>query len=491
MVSFYLRFAPIVVTFTVVSVCLAEEVIPLYDGPSGATCDYYNTAARIPWKTRGGDWIDAKGKQDGPEPYAERVIAQEASAVPVQWDVTELVRRWLEQPSSNGGLLVQAIPATRSGVVNFYSRESSEPAYHPRLRITFTDRTEKEIPPAADTSLHCSTNKSLGKMEILRIGGGYRSLLYFDMRPVAAASGLQRAVLELTKQAEGQTGAATAGVYELDAPRIDRSAQVRRGLADRYPNDQGIERHPAVVKFEGFESRSWTNGWAIQKESVFRVVDRDESLRFEPLQGRALRVTVRKGGNLGLSMEYYFEKGSEPEEIYFRYYQRFGSNWAPIADGGKMPGVAGTYGMQGRATGTNGWSIRSEFLRKPERENPLARYTIAASYAYHADQKGRYGDLWVWSLGPRGFLENNRWYAIEHYVKMNTPGRNDGIYKVWLDGRLVFEKTDVRYRDIPKIKIQKIHVNYWHGGMTPSPYDQDVFIDNLVISREYVGPMSR
>lgn len=491
MVSFFSRFAPVVATFAVVSVCLAGEVIPLYDGPSGATCIYYNAAARIPWKTRGGDWIDAKGAPDGPEPYTERMIAHEARAVPVQWDVTELVRRWLEQPSSNRGLLVQTLPATRSGVVNFYSREGPEPSFRPRLRVTFSDGNEKNILPSADTSLHCSTNKSLGKMELLRIGGGHRTLLYFDTRQVSAAASVQRAVLEFTKRAEGQTGAATAGVYELDAPAINRKAPVHQGLADRYPNDQGIERDPAVVKFEGFESRSWASGWAIQKESVFQVVDRDESLRFEPFQGRALRVTVKKGGNLGLNMEYYFEKGNEPEEIYFRYYQRFGDNWAPIADGGKMPGVAGTYGMQGRSTGTNGWSIRSEFLRKPERENPLARYTIAASYAYHADQKGRYGDLWVWSLGPRGFLENNRWYAIEHYVKMNTPGLNDGVYRVWLDGRLVFEKTDIRYRDIPKIKIQKIHVNYWHGGMTPSPYDQDVFIDNLVVSREYVGPMGR
>jgi hypothetical protein len=491
MAVYFPRLSLAVFAFAVVSVCLAEEIIPLYDGPSGATCDYYNAAALIPWKRRGGDWIDSRGKPEGFEPYAERKIAHENRIVSVQWDVTELVQRWLEQPSSNRGLLVQAIPATPSGVIDFYSREGPEPSLRPRLRITFSGGGEKDIPPTADTSLHCSTNKSLGKMEFLRIGGGYRTLLYFDTRNVSAAGSIQRAVLELTKRAEGQTGAATAGVYELDAPRMDRSAQVRRGLADRYRYDQGIERDPAVIKFEGFEGRSWASGWAIQKESVFRVVDRDDGLRFEPLQGKALRVTVKKGGNLGLNMEYYLEKGNEPEEVYFRYYQRFGDNWAPIADGGKMPGVAGTYGMQGRSTGTNGWSIRSEFLRKPERENPLARYTIAASYAYHADQKDRYGDLWVWSLGPRGFLENNRWYAIEHYVKMNTPGRNDGIYRVWLDGRLVFEKTDIRYRDIPRIKIQKIHVNYWHGGMTPSPYDQDVFIDNLVVSREYVGPMAR
>lgn len=491
MTDFFLRFA--LVTFASASALTgwAQEPVPLYDGPSGATCDYYNAAARIPWKTRGGDWIDNKGVPDGTAPYAERIIAHETRAVPVQWNVTQLVRHWLEQPSSNQGLLLQAIPASRSGVVNFYSRESPEPSFRPRLWITFSSGEEKNIMPSADTSLHCSTNKSLGTMEWLRIGGGYRALLYFDTRQISAAASLQRAVLELTKQAEGQTGAVTAGVYELDAPTIDRKAPTRPGLADRYPNDQGIEQDPAVVKFEGFESRSWMSGWAIQKESVFQVVERSESLRFEPFQGKALRVTIRKGGNLGLNMEYYFEKGSEPEEIYFRYYQRFGNNWAPIADGGKMPGVAGTYGMQGRSTGTNGWSIRSEFLRKPERDNPLARYTIAASYAYHADQKDRYGDLWVWPLGPRGFLENNRWYAIEHYVKMNTPGRNDGIYRVWLDGRLVFEKTDIRYRDIPKIKIQKIHVNYWHGGMTPSPYDQDVFIDNLVVSREYVGPMRR
>ena len=33
------------------------------------------------------------------------------------------------------------------------------------------------------------------------------------------------------------------------------------------------------------------------------------------------------------------------------------------------------------------------------------------------------------------FLENNRWYCVEQYAKMNTPTQNDGVLRVWVDGR--------------------------------------------------------
>lgn len=58
-----------------------------------------------------------------------------------------------------------------------------------------------------------------------------------------------------------------------------------------------------------------------------------------------------------------------------------------------------------------------------------------------------------------GRLENNRWYAIEQYVKLNTSGRNDGILRGWVNGALAFEKTDVRMRDVDALKVESVWLN--------------------------------
>ena len=47
-------------------------------------------------------------------------------------------------------------------------------------------------------------------------------------------------------------------------------------------------------------------------------------------------------------------------------------------------------------------------------------------YCYHADQRGVYGDHWVWVREGLGYGENNRWYCVEQYARLNAPGANDG-----------------------------------------------------------------
>jgi hypothetical protein len=88
-----------------------------------------------------------------------------------------------------------------------------------------------------------------------------------------------------------------------------------------------------------------------------------------------------------------------------------------------------------------------------------------------------------------GLLERNRWYCIEQYFRVNTVGKRDGVMRAWIDGRLAFEQTDVRVRDLPSIRIEKIWMNVYYGGTAPAPRDLRLFIDNVVIARRYVGPM--
>ena len=263
---------------------------------------------------------------------------------------------------------------------------------------------------------------------------------------------------------------------------------IRRGLAAKYTGDEGIEKDPDVIIFTDFESDEWYKYWSVARRKTVRVVNENKERSFQPLQNKALQIKVHKGEHYGASIEYNFKDkmGSEPEEIYFRYYLRFGSDWNPRR-GGKLPGISGTYsrgGWGGRpSNGRNGWSARGQFRGQKEGKTPIG------FYCYHADMRGRYGSAWIWQRDKLGFLENNRWYCIEQYVQMNTPGKNDGILRGWVDGRLAFEKTDVRMRDVPDLKIECIWINIYHGGTWTAESDDHLFIDNVVIAERYIGPM--
>ena len=102
--------------------------------------------------------------------------------------------------------------------------------------------------------------------------------------------------------------------------------------------------------------------------------------------------------------------------------------------------------------------------------------------------KGPYGSTWRWDENRFKGLKNNRWYCIEQYAKLNTPGQNDGILRGWVDGKPVFEKTDLRMRDIPDLKIENIWLNLYHGGQWTASTDDHLFIDDIIIAKEYIGP---
>ena len=247
---------------------------------------------------------------------------------------------------------------------------------------------------------------------------------------------------------------------------------------------------PGDVVFRcDFESPAWYREWGLSKKpDRTDTVAADTERKFQPLRGKALRIKVEEGGHYGASLQFRFKKqlGAEPEEIYFRYDLRFADDWTP-ARGGKLPGIAGTYGRAGwggrPSDGRNGWSARGLFRGRKDGRTPVG------FYCYHADMKGRYGSNWVWDRDGLGYLRNNRWYAVEQYARMNTPGKNDGILRAWVDGRLAFEKTDVRMRDTAALKIETVWLNVYHGGSWSAGSDHHLYIDNVAISRKPIGPM--
>ena len=476
------------------STCCAGAAA-LYDGEDGASCDYFNLGARIRWTNRVGDWIDANGTVQGPVPFAQTPVADAGGARTVQWDVTKLVAAWFARQYPEQGVLVRVVPGAPQGAVSFYSRESDVPGSRPKLILDFADSRQLTLSATADTHLDCTTVTSLGTRKFLSVSNETNVLLSFDLNSGANRSVLTKATLEMTSPK--QFSATVLGVYRLALPSAD-SSPVELGLAARYPRDRGIEKDPSVVMASGFESPLWWSDWSdVSFRSNSDRVAGDSSFGFEPLDGNALRVRIPRGKNLGLDMAYKFadKLGNEPEEIYFRYYLRLGNDWNPTTEGGKLPGISGTYGRAGwggrTSDGTNGWSMRGSFLRLPTQGNPYHARTPIGTYAYHADTEDFWGDMWVWSLGQNGLLERNRWYCIEQYVKINVPGKKDAVMRAWIDGRLALNRTGFRVRTVPSLKIEEIWMNVYYGGTAPSPQDQHLFIDNVVIARQYIGPMQQ
>jgi Disaggregatase related repeat/Polysaccharide lyase 14 len=462
------------------------------DTDDGATRDYYNRGASLPWRNYLGDWHDASDIAQGDAPFAMTTLVDDNTPDYVQWDVTTLVQAWVDGDYHPRGFLLRAVGG--DGTYNFYSKEHPVQTERPELVIVNTDG-EVILSPEADTYLAPSTYQGFGDDVQLSLSSERPMLLRFDLSGLDPAAALQSATLRLYEFEDYGGGTLDVGVFRSSQGLDEPDDGPELGLAADYPGDASIGDHPDVLLFSDFESADWGLDWTVGTDAeTLDLVTDDSDNQFEQYQGQALRVVVPEGELTGMGLAFKFadEVGAEPEEIYFRYYLRIGDDWWPDF-GGKLPGISGTYGVAGwggrPSDGTDGWSARGTFELPVADGNPYGGYTPIGSYVYHADMEGIYGDVDLWQRGCRGLLQRNQWYAIEQYLRMNTPGEQDGVLRAWVDGRLAYERTNWRWRTVDTLKIEQIWMNVYHGGTAPAPADIHLYFDNVVIARSYIGPM--
>lgn len=455
----------------------------LYEGDGGANCEYFLQDI-LPWARRSGDWIDAQGKAFGDKAFAE------ASSGPgvVAFELTRLVRGWQESRAHRGQIFIRTVAG--SGYAMFHSREVSNVADRPLLALEFADGHKDLLSPSADTHTECSTYKSSGHASVLLASDKNNLLLQFELPHSDLGRTLKQARLVLVSA--GTRGAPVrVGVFQTAVPDFLPSGVAMKGLAADFSLDEGLSRHPDVMFASGFDDeKAWLSHWARGANGEMGVVQADEARHFQPLRGGALRINLRKGSNMGADLRVNLvDHGGEPDELFMRYYLRLANDWHPDVDGGKFPGMAGTYGRAGwggrKSDGSNGWSARGAFLRAFPADHPMAGLTQLATYAYHMDMPSINGEQWMWS---GALLRRNRWYCIEQQVQLNRPDRADGRMRAWVDGRLVLDKQGVRFRGVGTLHIETAWLNVFHGGSAVSPHDQHLYVDNVVLARRYIGP---
>lgn len=146
---------------------------------------------------------------------------------------------------------------------------------------------------------------------------------------------------------------------------------------------------------------------------------------------------------------------------------------------GKAPGFDGTYNLEGwggkpNKDGTKGWSARGA--------NAADSRSGGIRIGFYSYEVQTGNSIYGRTMNFDQEIKLDQWYCVEQYIKLNTPGRKDGILRGWINGKLVFDKTDCLWRNTDKLKINSYWLDYYRGGKEPANHDHHIYIDNLAIA---------
>ncbi|MFO0568125.1 MAG: disaggregatase related repeat-containing protein [Polyangiaceae bacterium] len=485
-----------------------------WDGGSGPGAQHWNTHLGFAWKNKGGDWLDANQTPQGDVPY---VTASVSSVGRVTLDVTTLVGRWLGNSENRGFFLRtdQAFP------FQFVGRTATDSAQRPALEIK-TDQGTFLAPPTANarwspSSLLASDTRAAFAVD----SSTNRAIVQFDLSAVKGK--LESATLGLSTSKVDKPG--TLRVFEADPPifRVGGGGTAPTlGIAKGYPTDQGLGSHPSVLFAGDFSDMSAYRGQCKSTQAKDPATGLTE-LKGEFVAGELLSCDLRRDvtGAKGDGIPDKLEKA-----LYARYYVYLEKDWGSTVDANKMPGwdlrfgwwnpASGGYWQattgNGGSPGTGlrvwnatakrfefeGHSLRGHGGEKAGDGNYYDDLTWVGGYIYNLDQVGPYGEGIRW---PYTVLSKERWFSIEQFVQVNSvtgpfdadgngTAVGDGVYRVWVDGVQVFERTNFRWTRHPDYGLQGFWFNWYHGGTSAPTAPMHYRMNSLVIAREYIGPRS-
>ncbi len=186
----------------------------------------------------------------------------------------------------------------------------------------------------------------------------------------------------------------------------------------------------------------------------------------------ALRAQYTKNAASARTGGFIFDSSFDgAEEATLQYRVKFDKNFT-WATGGKLPGLGGASTSTGgipagcttnQSVNNNAFSCRLMWRRNRDHTQPP--YIIV--YPYLPNRDTRCG-------GNITFIRNikkDKWYTIKQYIKLNTPGRKNGVLKMYVDGELKLEKNDVEYRLPGKgnVKINSLVMHTYRGGNATDP----------------------
>ncbi|GHA95711.1 polysaccharide lyase [Modicisalibacter luteus] len=142
---------------------------------------------------------------------------------------------------------------------------------------------------------------------------------------------------------------------------------------------------------------------------------------------------------------------SRAERACLQYKVRFEPGF-DFVKGGKLPGLYGGNAPSGgdEVTGEKGFSMR--FMWREEGKGELYEYVVKDEEYGQSVGRGR----WTFPTGE--------WVTIEQELILNDPGRNNGIARVWIDGKPILEQRNITYRLDDDIYVDGLMFSTFFGG---------------------------
>ena len=299
------------------------------------------------------------------------------------------------------------------------------------------------------------------------------------------------------------------------------------GLANKYPGDIGIESDPNVVFVENFEESSVSAviaRWDSYKRSDHMSLVSDVP---PPSSGAASLLMTHVGGD-GDAIDLYTRLLPGYDELYFRFYVKIDTACNPIHHfvhmGGYNPPTAWPQGGAGqRPVGNDRLSTAIE---------PHGTAWRWDYYAYWMEMRSWQTPEGVPDGRPNPYYGNDfindssfsvtrgQWLCVEVMVKMNYPTtEHNGEMAVWVDGlpwykggQLVsylgegfpngYWLRDSWYPDLGSgpfegfrwRSVEELNLNFFwletYITTAPAGYVSKVWFDDIVIAKEYIGPIS-
>ncbi len=287
--------------------------------------------------------------------------------------------------------------------------------------------------------------------------------------------------------------------YEVSASMLP---QGNSGIAARYPGDVGIDKDPAVVFHDDFESGQIGHRWDEVSIRRIRNAQREEpglTAEAEPAIARgkrSARAQLHRQSHSDVTLVKRFAPGFD--ELYMRHYVRYGTDYGYHSHGGsgfRADWGKGQFRGAGKAPeGDRFFWATLEPIGRPDRGWGPPGALIFYAYWWKMKPDGR-GNYWGnWFQGQPDFVPPlETWICVEWRVKANTAGKEDGELDCWINGKKTGEFRNINWRSSDGLKINTVHLNLY---LEPDAYARSgggstrtVWYDDVVVATKYIGPM--
>lgn len=277
---------------------------------------------------------------------------------------------------------------------------------------------------------------------------------------------------------------------------VDSDLPAGAGLAARFVSDTGIAKHAAVIFADNFETGEAGERWdekSSGKGDPLSLVPAGDG----PVGDRCLRVTATLGVNEGGGMTQWFESAGT---VFVRFYTRFDpecdyvhhfvtlrankglrgkDKWSGFGGAGLLP------------TGDDRFSTALEPWGNWGKSPAPGTWNF---YSYWHEMKAAPdGKFWGNQFQPeeQKNIVKGQWICAEFMLKHNTPGKPDGEQAYWIDGKLRGHWKGINWRKTESLKANALTLETFITDRWTKQETNVVDFDNLVIAKEYIGPVGK